>query len=224
LQKGTIKAQIMKSFESWTFEDVELTFSIKRIENHPLLMAWISTPCEISEIEKNIIKHHSNRLRRSVEAWNEDELKMLFIGPLISVVDFDTEKYKAFTQRSLTLKTDKEEASGLVDLMIATGKARPREPFFFLHEYKPHHPSKKNDPLGQLLIAMVAAQTKNTIPHSVYGVLVEGRFWYFVVLHNNEYSVSNAYNATDNNVFQIYAILCKVKDYIEEILAQSIVK
>jgi len=102
--------------------------------------------------------------------------------------------------------------------MVATGKSRPKEPFFFLHEYKPQHPSKKNDPLGQLLIAMVAAQAKNDNQHPIYGALVEGRIWYFVVLQGTEYSVSSGSNAATNDIFQIYAILCKVKDYINEIL------
>jgi len=87
--------------------------------------------------------------------------------------------------------------------MIATGRSKPKEPFFFLHEYKQLHPSKKNDPLGQLLIAMVTAQAKNPNPHPVYGVVVEGRFWYFVVLNDKEYAVSNPFDACDVDIYQI---------------------
>jgi hypothetical protein len=211
----------MKSFESWTYEDVELTFKIKKDKQSQLLLDWISSYSEIKEIYKKFIDELKEKLRDNAGAWNEDELKMQFIAPFLNIAHFTTEKYKPFSQRSLTLKTEKIETSGLVDFMIATGKVRPREPFFFLHEYKAHHPSKKNDPLGQLLIAMVAAQEKNLIKHPIYGVVVEGRFWYFVILHQKEYSVSRPYDAGENDIYQIYTILCKVKDYIEEILARQ---
>ncbi len=208
----------MKSFESWLFDEVETVFGIEKIEDSVLLNNWISSKKEIDDFEKRQIDILKSLLRTNVNGWNEDELKMQFIGPLLIVVNFNTPRYKAFTQRSLTLKTDKVETSGLVDFMLATGKSRPQEPFFFLHEYKQQHPSKKNDPLGQLLIAMVVAQSKNNKPHTVYGVLVEGRSWYFVVLNETKYAVSKLFDACENDVYQIYSILCKVKDYIQEIL------
>jgi len=54
------------------------------------------------------------------------------------------------------------------------------------------------------------------------GIVIESRAWYFVVLHEKEYAISDIFDACTNDIFQIYAILCKVKDYIEEILAQII--
>jgi len=211
----------MKSFETWLFDEVEIAFEITRNKHSPLLQQWLSSKIIINEIDNIIITKLKDKLVDNVDAWNEDELKMQFIAPFLNVVNLSSDKYKPFSQRSLTLKTDKMETSGLVDFMIATGKSRPKEPFFFLHEYKQQHPSKKNDPLGQLLIEMVAAQLKNTIPHPVYGALVEGRVWYFVVLHEKEYAVSKIFDACENDIYQIYAILCKVKDYIEEILEKQ---
>jgi len=211
----------MKSFESWLFDEVENTFSIKRVKAHKTLLDWLSAKKDISEIERINIENLTEQLSNYVETWNEDELKMQFIGPLLSIVKFNTDKYKAFAQRSLNLKTTEIETSGIVDFMIATGKSRPKEPFFFLHEYKQLHPAKKNDPIGQLLIEMVAAQTKNVTQHPVYGVVVEGRFWYFIVLHEKEYSVSKPFDACENDIYQIFSILCKVKDYIEAILTQQ---
>ena len=184
----------------------------------------VQVPNEIVSIVKcfnpNCITNHENIVTQ-FNVISKDELKLQFIGPFLWFVNYITDKYKPFTQRSLSIKTDSVESSGLVDFMIATGKSRPKEPFFFLHEYKQQHPSKKNDPLGQLLIAMVAAQEKNGNNHPIYGVIVEGRYWYFVVLHNKEYVVSPSYDATKEEIFQIYAILCKVKDYIELILSEN---
>ncbi len=210
----------MKSFETWLYDDVETSFNIERKYDYQLLTDWLQATNKPNERQKESLDILKINILKNVLAWNEDELKMQFIAPILNVVNLTSDKYKPFSQRSLTLKTDNVETSGLVDFMIATGKSRPKEPFFFLHEYKSQHPSKKNDPLGQLLIAMVAAQLKNERPHPVYGVLVEGSAWYFVILNGKEYAVSNLFDACNESIFQIFAILSKVKNYIEEILAK----
>jgi len=211
----------MKSFESWLYDEVEQEFGLSQNNHSESLKQWILATATIDETDKKIITKLKDKLSDNVIAWNEDELKMQFIAPFLNVVNLSSDKYKPFSQRTLTLKTDKVETSGLVDYMLATGKSRPREPFFFLHEYKQQHPSKKNDPLGQLLIAMVAAQAKNQNTHPVYGVLVEGRFWYFVLLTEKYYAVSKPFDACENDIYQIYNILQKVKDYIHDILANQ---
>ncbi|MCB1189449.1 MAG: hypothetical protein H7A23_02075 [Leptospiraceae bacterium] len=208
----------MRSFESWTYEDVEIEFGIERVYESKLLNEWLETETETTDSQKESLEILKINLLKNIDALNEDELKMLFIAPLLNIVNFVTDRYKPFTQRSMTLKTEKVETSGIVDLLIATGKVRPKEPFFFLHEYKSQHPSKKNDPMGQLLIAMVSAQLNNSHTHPIYGILVEGRDWYFVILNNKEYAASRGFDACTNDIYQIYALLCKVKDYIEEIL------
>jgi hypothetical protein len=35
-----IKFRTMKSFESWAIEELELTFGLKKVDNHPVLTAW----------------------------------------------------------------------------------------------------------------------------------------------------------------------------------------
>jgi len=211
----------MKSFESWTYEDVELTFDIKQKYKYELLNKWLEADNKPNEYVREHIETLKNDLLKNVNAWNEDELKMQFIAPLINIVHFATDLYKPFSQRSLTLKTKDIEVSGIVDFMIAKGKVRPKEPYFFLHEYKQQHPSKKNDPLGQLLISMVAAQLINNNNNPIYGVLVEGRSWYFVVLHQKEYAVSGIFDACEDDIYKIYAILCKAKEYINKFIVES---
>jgi len=207
----------MKSFESWTYEEVQKTFGIKQLEEHEILNKWLSSDIQVSEQDKPYIEKLRKTLKKQVDAWNEDEMKFHFIGPFMQYVDFMTDKYKSFTQRSLHLKTDKVDTGGRVDFMVSTGIQKPDKPFFFFNEYKP---SKKGqcDPLGQLLIEMVTAQQLNTNARPVYGAYTEGRFWYFVILTEKEYIVSPSYDATKNDIYQIYAILCKTKEFIEEIL------
>ncbi|EDN70114.1 hypothetical protein BGP_2120 [Beggiatoa sp. PS] len=60
------------------------------------------------------------------------------------------------------------------------------------------------DPLGQLLIAMVAAQKLNNDLKPIYGCYVMGRLWFFVVLEGLDYSTSLAYDATKNDIKEIF--------------------
>jgi len=208
----------MKSFETWTYEEVQDTFGIKRIFNSDILTSWLQAVCEIPDNKKYEIENLRKTLLLYIDSWNEDEIKFHFIGPFITQVNFLTDKYKSFTQRTLHLKTDKVETGGRIDMMVCTGIQKPKQPFFFFNEYKP---SKRgtNDPLGQLLIEMITAQHINQNNFPIYGAYTEGRAWYFVVLDGKEYAVSNIYDACTDSIYQIYAILCKVKEYINDIIS-----
>ena len=153
---------IKRTFEQWLFEDVEIEFGLTPIDTMPELEAWLDTtdkPALSPDIEKLRIS-----LLKNVKILNEDELKMLFIAPFLLNFDFHNPPlYRVFTQRLMSLKTKTVESSGKVEWMVATGKQRPRKPFFFLQvepqseipihfgKYKPERHSS-NDPLGQLLI------------------------------------------------------------------------
>lgn len=209
---------ITKNFEQWLAEEVEMTFDIERVrpEAHTLMQTWMKSDGTNAELSSNITRLQF-LLVDNVDIWNEDELKMMFIGPLLIEADFNNRPhYKVFTQRKVTLKTEQTEASGKVEWMVAQGKQIPRNPFFFLHEYKSEKASG-NDPLGQLLISMVYAQKENEDNLPLYGTYVLGRFWFFVLLEGKKYSVSPAFDATKTqDLAGILANMEKVKASIHE--------
>ena len=216
---------IRRPFEQWLFEEVEMEFDIERVKNMPELVQWLS----ISETEKVNLSDRLDELRVSlfdnVDTWNEDELKMFFISPFLIDFKFNNlPHYRAFTQRTMSLQTETVEANGRVEWMVATGKQRPRQPFFFLQEYQPEQSSKKNDPLGQLLIAMVDAQLlnqNNSIP--IYGCYNIGRMWFFVLLVDKKYSVSRAYDATrTEDLADMVIIFKRVRRHIHQVLGLPI--
>ncbi|MCU0443689.1 MAG: hypothetical protein MUE85_02145 [Microscillaceae bacterium] len=206
-----------KAFELWEYEEIENEFNLTSVENLSLLTEWLNVSIKLSVTEKQTIVDLRNKLRKKADAWNEDELKFFFISPLINLVNYNSDKYSAFTQRPLSAKIKDVEVSGRVEFMLAKGKQNPREPFFFLHEYKQER-KRDNDPLGQLLISMLAAQENNTLKHPLYGCYVTGRFWFFVVLEGDKYATSLAYDATQDDIFQIVASLQEIKNYIEKFL------
>ena len=201
---------IRRPFEKWLSEDVEIEFGIVRVDKHHSLENWLkvnSLPLD-AYLEKL-----RNFLAMNVEFLNEDELKMLFIAPFLLHFDFhNPPHYRIFTQRLFSLQTPTVEASGKIEWLIALGKQTPKKPFFFLQEYKPEKNSG-NDPLGQLLIAMVDVQSLNPNPAKpLHGCYIIGRLWFFVVLEDKQYSVSRAYDATQtDDLTAMVEILHKVK-------------
>lgn len=207
---------IKKPFEQWLFEEVQDAFGIKRIKNHETLQEWLAV--ENTQALHPNIERLRLTLEDYIETWNEDELKMMFIAPLLVEINFNNSPhYKVFTRRLFSLKTETVEASGKVEWLVSTGEQIPKKPFFFIQEYKPEKFSG-NDPLGQLLIAMVDAQLLNQAPEKIlFGCYTLGRFWFFVILKEEEYSVSRAYDATQtDDLIAMVAILEKVKVYIHQ--------
>lgn len=209
---------IKRPFEQWLFEDVQEVFGIKRIKNHQTLLDWLNVE-NAPPLPPNITRLQ-DLIDNRIESWNEDELKMNFIAPLLTEINYHyLPHYTVFSQRLFTLQTDTVEATGRVEWLVSTGEQTPKRPFFFLHEYKPEKNSG-NDPLGQLLMAMIEAQILNETPQTpLQGCYTIGRFWFFVILVGKEYSVSKAYDATQtDDLTLMVAILEKVKMYIHQVL------
>jgi hypothetical protein len=207
-----------KPFKDWLYEEVGNEFGLTRILGHPFIkkLETITLPKDFP-LRKNI---EVLRLKNEKygDSWNEDEYKFMFISPFIDLVNYDSDNYKVFTQRPLNIRYDNDTkiTEGLVEFMLAKGIQIPRQPHFFLHEYKPEK-RRDNDPLGQLLIAMVAAQKLNQDDKPIYGIYVNGRNWFIVILDDKTYSVSNPYVATDKDIFDLFAVLLYFKDVMEDI-------
>lgn len=204
-----------KSFEQWLWEDVERNFDLTRITNFPPLQQWLDVYIDIDEtIEKQLTVLHKTLILHFMD-WNEDELKMQFIAPLLYLVNFnDSKYYQPFSQRNLRTEVNNIELLGIVDWLLASGKQIPRAPFFFIHEYKKEK-GTSNDPLGQLLSTLVAASNLNETPRTLYGAYIIGKDWYFVTLKGGEYSVSLPYGTTDfGTLKKVFVILQNVKKLI----------
>lgn len=210
----------MKSFSQWTKEEVEEEFGLSANRQHTLLQEWLNVSPHLSDEEKKQLHQLSEKLLAHVHDWNEEELKVYFIAFILDFIDFYQTNFRPFLERELSIEyAEGKKLSGVVDFLVASGKQSPKQPFFFLHEYKKQIDSS-NDPLGQLLAEMVAAQMLNTQPHPIYGAYIIGRHWYFVLLDEKVYAESLAYDATKDDILQIVAILQRAKQEIEQLAKQ----
>lgn len=204
----------MRTFGSFTFEELYEVFNLKRDDTIPLLSEWLNSVPHPSDFQTQSLNRLSKQLFKQILLWNEDELKMFFIGTLIELAELQTDDFKPFTQRTMTAVVEGLEVTGRVDFMIAKGLRTAKPPYFCIHEYK-QEVDDKGDPLGQLLIAMLAAQTLNEQKHPILGAYIIGRNWFFVVLEGKKYAISKEYDAADEDIFSIFAILQKSKEIIQ---------
>lgn len=212
----------LQSFKYWKPEDVKQFFGVVQTKKSPHLQEWLAADIPIPEEEKRQLRILQERLIDKVQDWNEAEVKFFFLGPLMSLIWFDSDEYRAFLESRLVIEVNGQVTQGNIDFMVATGEQTPKAPFYTLHEYKPE-PGYTGYPLGQLLIAMVAAQKRNEaagIDLPLYGTYVMGRLFFFVYFYKNQYAQSLAYDATQEDIFKIYASIKKVKDYIDKNLSK----
>ena len=200
-----------KAFRDWKFEEVQRTFGLRRLFEYPPLDELLRAQHEPTTTGRTTLDELRQELLYTVDTLNEEELKVFFIAPLLRLVPFRTADRRAFLDRPMSFSYgDDLETSGRVDWLLAEGIQDPHQPYFFLHEYK-REIDAAGDPLGQLLIAMVGAQRQNDASFPLYGCYVLGRNWFFVVMENDQYAVSDALVATQEDIFRIYSVLEEIK-------------
>ena len=206
-----------KPFEKWTRDDVELAFQVTGKDNvHPIFKNWLLSNYKTDGYEARTLESLRIALGINAQTWQEQELIMHFIAPLLNMVRFyDNAAFSAFAHRKITAKIGEHDMNGKLDYFVAMGKSKPREPFFCVHEYK-YAMRTENDPLGQLLAGMITAQKLNEpSEYPILGSYIVERNWYFVVLAGKHYSVSRSFDATKaDDILQILACLHFVKNDI----------
>jgi hypothetical protein len=210
-----------KPFRKWNTDDVEETFHLRQMQSVPALERWLSANEPLTEHEQQRLSHLRQRLADNVDSWNEEELKLKFIAHLLELIDYDMNGCKTFADRTVSAEFDGKTLSGTVDVLIARGNRIPKAPLLCIHEYKKERGSS-DDPLGQVLVAMVVAQRINSVvtgSKPVYGAYTVGRLWFLVVLEASAYAVSRGFNAADgNDSVALFQVLKHFKQIIPSLL------
>ncbi len=194
MEKELIKLQM----KDMTRDKLYKLFGIKRVKKLVELEKWLGTRSQINlnKEELIVINIFQKILLKNIENWNENDLSLGFIGPIINMVDFKVPyTLNFFTQRPLKGVVGDYEIVGKPDGIIASGEGEPETPYFKFHVPIAIGNKKdidsSGDPAGQNLAAMLIGQTLNKDNEFVYGCYVVGRFWYFMVLKGKEFAISN---------------------------------
>ena len=207
-------AKKSKSFDDWTTQEVRLTFNIKQVPATPFLKEWLAAVHTPNAHQIEFLEAKRALLERFYRNWNEDELKFQFIAQIVELVDLHGKNFNIFSQRNLSAIVNGITLQGRPEVMVATGQEDPLRPYFFIHEYKPS--KRADEPLGQVLAAMIAAQAHNADDMPVLGCFVIGALWQFLVLSGSTYTLSSTYDATQtNDLHAIYSAFYQAKLIIE---------
>jgi hypothetical protein len=95
-----------KPFKDWKYEEVNEAFGLKRVFDHP----FFAKITHLKLAKDHAQYHDIDKLRHLaleyIGTWNEDEYKFFFISPLLALVNFNSQYYKAFAQRPLSVTYD----------------------------------------------------------------------------------------------------------------------
>jgi hypothetical protein len=198
------------------FEVIE-RFNINKNQTCETLEDWLNASGHFSAFELELIQKIQKELDLHGRAWNEEELKINFIGIVFLLADINVpNKIQTFFERRLSGVVERIPISVAVDGMVAspTKAGRPQMPYFFLQEFK-RSLGDDHDPEGQMLAAMILAQELNQDGKPLYGCWLQGKNWNFTTLVGRDYCVSKQFDATErDDLHQIIFILRKLKDLI----------
>ncbi|MFK7907541.1 MAG: hypothetical protein AB8B69_20560 [Chitinophagales bacterium] len=236
--KNTANKLPVYTFSSFTETMATDAFDLKQeLEAEGYIIHWLQQAEKesIESKEHEQLLYLNNKLKLYVRNWNEQELRAKFISQIVQMVDFDLYQLEiaSFEEREMKITYNNNILQGKVEWMVANGLYAPKQPFFFIHEYKKEKDSS-NDPVGQLLVTLCVAQLLNNqkpkatlfnpeptsfteIP--LYGIYIIGRLWFFVRLKGKRYYISESYDSTkmDELIF-IYKMLKAQKQMIIDLV------
>jgi hypothetical protein len=196
------------------------TFGLTKIlEGFPILDAWLNVSGELPAEETQRLEKWRLKLLKNAGTWNEETLKMKFIANIIELVDYDTDEYEGTFDADMKGVVQGQKLAVVADYALAKATLDYMEtPYFYFHEYKPRKRAK--DPIAQLLLAMLIAQSQTKRKYPLYGCAVFGELWFFMVLDDKTYSVSTGIVSTNKDDLQrILLILRKFKHILTTELA-----
>ena len=206
-----------KTFRDWTEQQLRQAFGLRLDRQHAELNAWIEAGIarSLSEEQEEQLERLRLELQTHVRGWNEEELKLFFIGNLLYLAQISGENYSSFAGRSLQAAVGDYELSGTVDALIASGELEPVAPYFCLQEFKREEGSS-SDGAGQVLAAMVTAREINADGEIVYGAYVIGGLWRFLLLDGEGlgYGLSRGFLAESQDIRHIFGILQELKSRV----------
>lgn len=209
------KEENVMAFREWELQDLMKKFQLTQQKHSAVLSEWLDMDYTINAEEKAVLKELRELLEVYSFHWNEIELEWNFISKVIDLVNYREKDYHFFLGRQLEAQFDSFKIRGRVDGVLASGKFKPEIPFFCFHEYKKEK-GADNDPVAQLLSAMIAAQQLNNNQHPVYGCLVLDRNWFFLSLEHKSFCISNNYSSThEDELEDIFRILKNLKVIVE---------
>ncbi len=207
--------------KAWREGDLIDTFNLTRIkeEQTALMTEWLDVKePEFSPAEQLYFDKIHKKAFKSIEGWNEEDLKIKFLGPILDLGTFDDDdKVIGYFDKVISATVDGIKLTVKSDFMFARGILDVfKTPYFHFQEYKPHR-NPTGDSMAQLIQAFLIAQEKNKNDKPIYGVEIIGKQWTFVIMESRKYCLSKSFDSVDREeLLTIISILRKFKTILYE--------
>ncbi len=199
-------------FSDCTQEFLETEFGLRQTNSLFAMEYWTKKSYEmtVEKKEKTVLRCYQKLVPYNLRVWNEIEWMQYFVGPILGLVNFQTEYFNIYSWRRIEAVVQNWRIYGDPDAMIATGRFSPKLPYLCLNEYK-RSEETKGDSIGQMLSEMLVSQTLNQNEKPVYGIFLIGAFWHFAVLENKKYCISDGYAGDSKALFDLFKMLKALK-------------
>lgn len=136
------------------------------------------------------------------------------------MVDFDNELFNSFYGRTLVFEDEQMRLEGEIPLMIASKKNNSFYPYLLFNIFE-YDEKLDNEPMGELLSAMFITQKLNKTS-TTYGIYILCQMWFFVILKENKYYISSAFDINKEKHLQsIFKMLKAQKEIIFEMMMKK---
>jgi len=170
------------SFSKIKFSDLKEFVKIEQnFIDETIFNEWFSYEKNISTDEVIFLKQLIEKNRKFINLYHEEDLKINFIAPLISKIDYFLipQNIRNYYNEKLTYKTEKFILNGETDFVISKGLVGSERPYFFIQEFKKGFENSNPEP--QLLAELISAVELNN-ELSMKGAYIIGERWNFVIL------------------------------------------
>jgi len=215
------------SFSKITDKKLKELVTIKQRINDAIFDDWFTFKIEFSDNLIGFLKQLISKNRFLMKSYNEEDLKVKFIIPILNKVDFLSyeNEFRDFYELPLNYKTDKFIFNGTTDFVVSKGLFESQKPYFFIQEFKKGQTDGYPEP--QLLAELISAVELNN-ETSMRGAYIVGAIWNFVILEKlgkdkYQYFVSENFDSTKiADLKGIYKNLIFVKEEIIEMLKSEL--
>ena len=206
----------MPRAKQYSEADLILHYDLKRFvgnEKSPLLSEWLSqeNQVELNSGEQYLFNLIFFDAQEKIEYWHKEELKMKFIAFVLKLGYLvDRPPYNTYFKQTIKATVDRIFLKIKVDFMMAEGVLnQPQKPYFHFQVWKKYR-NPADEPIAQLLTAFLISQEINPTSQPMYGCVVTGKFWEFIIMSGNNYFISKSYDCTEEeSLISIITILRK---------------
>ena len=194
---------------------------IKQKINESVFDNWFAFKMTFNDNLIDFLSNLINKNKSLMKSYNEEDLKVKFIIPLLNRVDFlsYSNEFRDFYELAIKYQNDKFIFNGTTDFVVSKGLFESQKPYFFIQEFKKGQTDGYPEP--QLLAELISAVELND-ERKMKGAYIVGAIWNFVILEKlgkdkYQYFVSENYDSSKiGDLKGIYRNLVFVKEEIIE--------